>query len=143
MSGCGNVPTLVVWVDCGMPLSRSDVFPAPQVYFVACPQVCESLVPLRSMPHSCFTHRRSLLPLAVPVVDLLNHASSARPPMLQLDDDDRLVVTVLPTRGGEAAPMAVGDELLISYGERQPLDAWLKFGFVSEEYWELAEGEGH
>lgn len=55
--------------------------------------------------------------------------------MLQLDDADRLVVTVLPTRGGEAAPLAPGGELLISYGEREPLEGWLKFGFVSREWW--------
>eukprot|EP00878_Enallax_costatus_P028521 GHUV01030812.1.p1 GENE.GHUV01030812.1~~GHUV01030812.1.p1 ORF type:complete len:313 (+),score=111.82 GHUV01030812.1:70-1008(+) len=32
----------------------------------------------------------------VPFVDLLNHGAKARAPMLQLDDNDKLVVTVLP-----------------------------------------------
>ena len=69
-------------------------------------------------------------------MDLLNHSPRARPPMLQLDNSDRLVVTALPTRDGEATPLAAGGELTISYGERDnPLDAWLKFGFVSAEWW--------
>jgi hypothetical protein len=56
--------------------------------------------------------------------------------MLQLDDADRLVVTALPVRDGAAVSLAAGDELAISYGERDcPLDAWLKFGFVSAEWW--------
>ena len=33
--------------------------------------------------------------------------------------------------------MAAGDELLISYhGGYTPLEAFLKFGFVAEEWWE-------
>lgn len=32
----------------------------------------------------------------VPFVDLLNHVAGARAPMLQLDDNDKLVITVLP-----------------------------------------------
>jgi len=72
----------------------------------------------------------------VPVVDLLNHSARARPPMLQLDDDDRLVVSVLPMQDNDAVAMQPGDELTISYGEREcALDAWLKFGFVSSEWW--------
>lgn len=35
----------------------------------------------------------------VPGIDLLNCSLQARPPMLQLDDADRLVMTVLPIRG--------------------------------------------
>ncbi|GBF98672.1 hypothetical protein Rsub_11666 [Raphidocelis subcapitata] len=71
----------------------------------------------------------------VPAVDLLNHDPSTRPPMLQLDDSDRLVVTVLPMRDGDAAPLAAADELCIDYGARAPLEGWLKFGFVSAEWW--------
>ncbi|KAI8464964.1 MAG: hypothetical protein J3K34DRAFT_461663 [Monoraphidium minutum] len=78
----------------------------------------------------------------VPVIDLLNHSPAARPPMLQLDDADRLVVTVLPTAAGAAAPLPPGGELLISYGRRAPLEGWLKFGFVSDEWWREEEEEG-
>jgi hypothetical protein len=68
-------------------------------------------------------------------VDLLNHDPGTRPPMLELDEGDRLVVTVLPMRGGDAAALAAGEELCIDYGARAPLEGWLKFGFVSREWW--------
>lgn len=79
----------------------------------------------------------------MPVVDLLNHAADARPPMLQLDDADRLVVTALPLRAsGDAVELGAGGELVISYGERRdPLQAWLKFGFVSAEWWRGDDGD--
>jgi hypothetical protein len=34
----------------------------------------------------------------VPFIDLINHGSEAMGPMLQLDDNDKLVMTVLPIR---------------------------------------------
>ena len=74
----------------------------------------------------------------VPYVDLLNHHPDGRPPMLQLDEQDRLVLTVVPIRGGEAVALAAGDELCISYGgggRLTALQAFLKFGFVSPEWW--------
>jgi hypothetical protein len=81
-------------------------------------------------------------PPQVPGIDLLNHSPDARPPMLQLDDADRLVATALPTAGGAAAPLGAGEELTISYGARAPADGWLKFGFVSREWWRRARGDG-
>ncbi len=41
-----------------------------------------------------------------------------------------------PNQKDEAVPLAAGDELLISYeGGYSPLEAWLKFGFVADEWW--------
>ncbi len=55
----------------------------------------------------------------------------------QLDDADRLVLTVVPIRGDEAVALAPGEELLISYqGDFTPLEAFLKFGFVADAWWE-------
>ena len=81
------------------------------------------------------TLRPSPINVPVPVVDLLNHDAAARPPMLALTDSDALVISVLPMRGGDAAPMAAGDELCISYGQHDPLQGWIKFGFVADEWW--------
>eukprot|EP00955_Chlamydomonas_euryale_P035651 350192-Chlamydomonas_euryale.AAC.5 len=69
----------------------------------------------------------------VPYLDLLNHCPDARPPMLQLDDADRMVMTATNVRGGELAPLSAGDELYINYGELDAKGAWLKFGFVPRE----------
>lgn len=57
--------------------------------------------------------------------------------MLQLDDADRLVMTVVPMRGNEAVPLAAGEELCISYagGALPAVEAFLKFGFVAPEWW--------
>jgi hypothetical protein len=52
----------------------------------------------------------------LPFIDLINHSSEARPPMLQLDDDDQLVMTVAHLSGNQLASAAAGDELYISYG---------------------------
>jgi hypothetical protein len=41
---------------------------------------------------------------------------------------------------GEALPLAAGQELLICYqGGYTPLEAFLKFGFVADEWWQQAE----
>uniref|UniRef100_A0A383WCJ6 SET domain-containing protein n=1 Tax=Tetradesmus obliquus TaxID=3088 RepID=A0A383WCJ6_TETOB len=73
----------------------------------------------------------------VPFIDLVNHGAEAMGPMLQLDDNDRLVMTVLPIRNGEAVPLAEGQELLICYqGGYEPPEAFLKFGFVADEWWQ-------
>jgi hypothetical protein len=41
---------------------------------------------------------------------------------------------------GEAVPLAAGDELLICYqGGYAPLEAFLKFGFVADEWWAQAQ----
>ena len=136
----------------------------------------------------------------VPFMDLLNHDPRARPPMLQLDDDNcvgwgegggswgwhggmahnpprtslpvrphpyvhthastpacshpcfhtraatsvyphrfipafslpcaQLVMTCTNVRGGELSALEAGQELYLSYGEWEPLEGWLKFGFV-------------
>lgn len=72
----------------------------------------------------------------VPYCDLLNHDSSARPPMLQLSDMresyDQLVITVTSINKGEVKEMDQGEELFISYGdlESDPLRTYLKFGFA-------------
>jgi hypothetical protein len=43
----------------------------------------------------------------------------------------------LPLPQGEAVPLSTGDELLILYkGGYSPLEAFLKFGFVAEEWWQ-------
>lgn len=45
--------------------------------------------------------------------------------------------TPLSTLQGEAVPMSAGDELLILYkGGYTPLEAFLKFGFVADEWWQ-------
>jgi hypothetical protein len=72
----------------------------------------------------------------LPYCDLLNHSSSARPPMIQLSDMeetyDELVITVTNIKDGEVREMEEGEELLISYGdlESQPLKTYIKFGFT-------------
>lgn len=72
----------------------------------------------------------------LPFIDLINHSSEARPPMLQLDDDDQLVMTVAHLAGNQLASAAAGDELYISYGsDFTPLEAYLKFGWVPQELW--------
>lgn len=72
----------------------------------------------------------------LPFVDLLNHSAESRPPMLELGEAGELVVTVLPMRDDDAAPLAAGDELVIAYaGEFTPLEAFIKFGFVPQELW--------
>ncbi|KAL6750765.1 hypothetical protein V8C86DRAFT_3108417 [Haematococcus lacustris] len=99
----------------------------------------------------------------IPFIDLLNHSASARPPMLQLDDEDRvgalnallrlglgaaapwLVMTVTSMRDNELAPMSAGDELFINYcggGDLTPLEAFLKWGFVPAELWPQPAGQG-
>jgi hypothetical protein len=54
----------------------------------------------------------------LPFIDLLNHYADARPPMLQLDDEDRLVMTVAHVRGNQLRAARAGDELAICYGGR-------------------------
>eukprot|EP00877_Chromochloris_zofingiensis_P013657 jgi/Chrzof1/8545/Cz03g15050.t1 len=72
----------------------------------------------------------------LPYIDLLNHSASARAPMLQLDDNDALVMTVVPIRHDEAHCMIAGEELYIHYaGDFSPLEYYLKFGFVPDEMW--------
>ncbi|KAJ9514460.1 hypothetical protein QJQ45_016201 [Haematococcus lacustris] len=101
----------------------------------------------------------------IPFIDLLNHSASARPPMLQLDDEDRvgalnawlglglglgaaapwLVMTVTSMRDNELSPMSAGDELFINYcggGDLTPLEAFLKWGFVPAELWPQPAGQG-
>lgn len=51
----------------------------------------------------------------LPFIDLLNHDPDARPPMMQLDDADQLVMTVTPLRGNEVVPLLPGEELYINY----------------------------
>ncbi|KXZ48405.1 hypothetical protein GPECTOR_28g812 [Gonium pectorale] len=68
----------------------------------------------------------------LPFIDMANHHAAARPPMMMLDDADRLVFAVTSIRGGELAPLGAGQELFISYQaeDMSPLRAWLKWGFV-------------
>ncbi|GIL76511.1 hypothetical protein Vretimale_6026 [Volvox reticuliferus] len=68
----------------------------------------------------------------LPLIDMANHDSAARPPLMMLDDQDRLVFAVTSIRGGELAPLETGQELFISYQaeDMSPLQAWLKWGFV-------------
>ncbi|GLI64772.1 hypothetical protein VaNZ11_008175 [Volvox africanus] len=68
----------------------------------------------------------------LPLIDMTNHDSAARPPLMMLDDRDRLVYAVTSIRGGELAPLEPGQELFISYQaeDMSPLQAWLKWGFV-------------
>ncbi|GIL64069.1 hypothetical protein Vafri_18045 [Volvox africanus] len=68
----------------------------------------------------------------LPLIDMANHDSAARPPLMMLDDQDRLVFAVTSIRGGELAPLERGQELFISYQaeDLSPLHAWLKWGFV-------------
>jgi hypothetical protein len=44
----------------------------------------------------------------VPFIDLINHGSQAMGPMLQLDDSDKLVMTVLPIRNVSRCVATVG-----------------------------------
>lgn len=78
--------------------------------------------------------RVSLCTLTVLSRSLCTHC---RPPMLQLDDSDGLVMTVTSLRDGELAPLAAGDELYISYqpDDLTPLQAFIKFGYVPKELW--------
>ncbi|GLC50640.1 hypothetical protein PLESTB_000402200 [Pleodorina starrii] len=68
----------------------------------------------------------------LPYIDMANHHSAARPPMMMLDEQDRLVFAVTSIRGGQLAPLEKGQELFISYQaeDMSPLQAWLKWGFV-------------
>uniref|UniRef100_A0A7S3R8Z4 SET domain-containing protein n=1 Tax=Dunaliella tertiolecta TaxID=3047 RepID=A0A7S3R8Z4_DUNTE len=51
----------------------------------------------------------------VPLIDLLNHHPEARPPMLQLDDNDQLVMTVTSLHGNEVVPLEPRQEVYIDY----------------------------
>lgn len=54
-------------------------------------------------------------------------------PLLRL----KMLTLRVKTTKGEAVPMAAGDELLILYkGGYTPLEAFLKFGFVADEWWQ-------
>lgn len=67
----------------------------------------------------------------VPFCDLINHSDIGRPPMLMLDDNDRLVISVTNLVGDEVVALGAGQELYIQYaGEFEALSAFLKFGFV-------------
>lgn len=57
--------------------------------------------------------------------------------MMQLDDQDRVVMTVTSLQGNELAPMTAGDELYISYQAEDltPFQAFNKFGYVPPELW--------
>ncbi|EFJ49221.1 hypothetical protein VOLCADRAFT_90151 [Volvox carteri f. nagariensis] len=64
----------------------------------------------------------------LPLIDMANHCSAARPPLMMLDEQDRLVFTLTSIRNGELAPLETGQELFISYQaeDMSPLQAWLK-----------------
>lgn len=59
-----------------------------------------------------------------------------------VDYNDLRTLILMPfalcrTPQGDAVPMSAGDELLILYkGGYTPLEAFLKFGFVAEEWWQ-------
>ena len=56
------------------------------------------------------------------------------------------MLSVVPIEGDEAVALSPGAELFIRYqGDLTPLEAFLKFGFVADAWWEAAAeaGPGH
>lgn len=61
---------------------------------------------------------------------------------LPADANTKHLVLLVSHSQGEAVPLAAGEELLIGYqGGYTPLEAFLKFGFVADEWWPDQSGK--